>query len=523
MLERVFLYNRKMKQRRWYIKKKLLALHRDFVITILFLSIFAYLTNPFTKYSIIKDPFQILSEEGIIIPHSTGNIYLIDSLPARVLGQTKAGWHILTNQFFGGGKESKEHTLEGIIDDIHQLRFDPSEPFLISGDHFSLLYPRSLGIFYHSTLDPRTARSNEDWERRQKIYLKTLVYALETYEKANRLSTTIVPIAPRSVTLVNFFDPPSDTLFSLLYGIRTLLSEEELNAVYNFQQSDDHTYTIETTHATKEILNDYTQSLQKHFYWYVTMVTDPVTQLVRKDISLSSTKDSVKRQSSFYDNVILWKTHQLAQTLDIIDSNPSVLNSLKQQIIDQFWLEKEGYFLEELSETAKENKHYSSDWLIAVQTGFLNPSNETERKYIERSIAFIQQAKLDRPFGLSYEPEEQKSNLHWVLSLTAKDYGTKAIWSNLGMEYIKTLTTLYQQTCNYEYFNEALYQINQYKDNIIKFQGYPEVYGRDGKPYTTAFYTSVHQTGWVVSFEQARNMVEYTEKNQQKYCAIQKV
>lgn len=506
------------KKKRILNRKRIIKTQRNLLLFLILFSIFAYLTNPFNRFNVIRDPVNIIFDSGIIVPQYNGKVFLFDNPPARMLGNFKAAWHILTNHFSGGGKESKATTLDGIIDDIHQLRFNPNVPFLISGDHFSVLYPRSLGIFYHSTLDPRTARSSNDWLLRQKIYLKTLIYALESYEQANRLSTTIIPIGPRSVTLTNYFDPPSDTMYSILYAIRTLQSTDEITSVNTFMRNDSLSYTLETTTSANELLREYNDMLRRHFQTYVTSITDPTTGLVRTDISLSGTKDSVKRHGSFYDNVILWKTHQLAQHLGIVEKNDFFLDTLKASILSTFWLPEEGYFLEELTPTAKENSHYSSDWVIAYQTGFISPKHPDELQYFTRSIEYIQKQGLDRPFGLMYEPESQRPTLHWLLSLAAKKYGTQAIWSNFGMEYAKILTSLYQSTCQLSYLSESRYQIDKYTENIVTFRGYPEVYDTTGKPFQTPLYTSIHRTGWVVTFEQAKHMLEYTEQNKQLFC-----
>jgi hypothetical protein len=247
-------------------------------------------------------------------------------------------------------------------------------------------------------------------------------------------------------------------------------------------------------------------------------VTDPETGLIRKDVGLSSTKDSVVRSSAFYDNVILWKTHQLAQRLGITPNNPSQLAELKQTIVKTFWLPKEGYFLEELSDLAISEKHYSSDWLIAYTTGFLDPKNPQEKEYFTRGVAYIRREKLDRPFALIYEPPGQKANLYWILKVFAPSYGTRAIWSYWGMEYANLLSTLYQATCEKSYLTEAEYQVDQYSNNIVKARGYPELYTLDGKPYVTLLYESVSQTGWVVGFEQTKAMLQYTQAKQSTFC-----
>jgi hypothetical protein len=76
------------------------------------------------------------------------------------------------------------------------------------------------------------------------------------------------------------------------------------------------------------------------------------------------------------------------------------------------------------------------------------------------------------------------------------------------MEYIKSLVLLYHSTQDRRYLEAAQHQLDAYTQNILKYQGYPEVYDVTGKMYQTLFYKSVRQTGWVVNYEQAKKMVE---------------
>jgi len=155
--------------------------------------VFTYVTNPFTSFTVVRKVY-----ETEIKPN--GQITLVQlSSPAphtasfyKDVAWVTSGLRIVNN-VYTGGKKSNNQDVEHIIDDIHNLRFDSKNPYLISGDHFSQLFPRSLGIFYASLLDPRTARSYTDWLNRQTIYLKTTAYALDVVARTQSLPTTIVP------------------------------------------------------------------------------------------------------------------------------------------------------------------------------------------------------------------------------------------------------------------------------------------------------------------------------------------
>jgi hypothetical protein len=496
--------------------KKLLILWIALIIVVLLCSIVAlgsYLTNPFTIHTIVQKPFH--TEVG-----KDGQIKLIADTPLSIKSGpvyklfiwSKSGYHMVEN-VYTGSKRSKSQNLENIIQDIHTLRFNPDRPFIISGDHFSMLYPRSLGIFYHTLLDPRTALSQTDWENRQRIYLQTTAYALDAFQHDPGLSTTIVPVGAHDVALLNIYQPPSDTLYSLLYGLKVMESPTEIEASYPYATTS--AYVLQTATASTDLKNKFKASLNEHLNYYLEHVRDPQSGLIRKDILISSTKDIFKRQSAFYDNVILWKTQQLAQELGLDTTQIQDLNKLKQDILTNFWSEKTGCFREDLSPETLSHNYYSSDWLIVLSTRFLDPKQPAERKYYESCVKYIQAHQLDQPFGLRYQIEPRYEQEYLPVRIFAPEYGTTTIWSNLGMEYVKTLAYLYQETKNTEYLNTAQRQINAYSDNIVKTGCYPEVYNTKGEMYQKTFYKSVCQTGWVVTYEQAKKILQSVSPPQQ--------
>ena len=85
-------------------------------------------------------------------------------------------------------------------------------------------------------------------------------------------------------------------------------------------------------------------------------------------------------------------------------------------------------------------------------------------------------------------------------------YQQDAIWSNWGMEYIKTLLLLYTYTGETTYLKTADKQIKAYEEAMLRDGGYPELYDRSGKFFETPFVRSIRMTGWVISFEQVLAM-----------------
>lgn len=520
LLQKLIAFGEKIPVVKQFLKRKKTRRRLEIVavVFIVVIAIFSYLTNPFVKFSIVFDPYsEIGFENNQYTMNFESNLVLKDNAFGYQLAWLKAGWHII-NSRFTGGKKTPRTTVDEIIHEIHQIRFDPTKPYLISGDHFSILYPRSLGIFYHSILDSRTALDTQDWQNRQLIYLKTVAYALDVYVQSDFTSTTIVPIGPKSVALINIYALPSDTIYSMLYALERTQGDQQLRQVYPFEVELGFETPFATKQASKQLVEKYKDDLKRLIENYYNYAYDSESGLIRKDIFLSGAKDIMKRQSAFYDNVMLWKTSQLAQSLGILEKDETFLSEYKERIIDSFWYEPGGYFLEDLSEKSINEKWYSSDWLIAFQIGFLDAADPQERVYLEKSVSYIQRNALDQPFGLQFHADKRPERLYGVVNWVASEYGSTAIWSNWGMEYIKLTLVLAQQTGKEEYLLKAKEQLDKYAYNIKRYRGYPEVYDEQGDFYKTFLHKSVRRTGWVVSYEEARAMYEWTDENWQQFA-----
>lgn len=478
------------------------------LVVLCLIAVISYLTNPFVRFSLIKDLSKVDDIDNQLVLKKIRSVKLRYHLFWRHFSMIKSAWHIVGSRF-GRRNRTRSSIVTEIIKEIHEKRFDPKNMYLISGDHFSVLYPRSLGIFYHSLLDARTALSIEDWLNRQRIYLKTLAYALNVYSQSDELSTTIVPATPNSVILLNIYATPSDTLYSLLYAFDQLLGSKSLEEIYPFKK--DTPYKLTTEETTKDLLREYQDTLIRHYNTYKETVFDEESGFIREDILLSGTKDIVKKYGGFYDNVIFWKTTQLAQKLKLIKKDDAFLAVYKKRIISEFWNE-EGLFLEDMSDEARENKWYSSDWLIAYQTGFLSVRDAKNRTYLEKAVNYIIANEIDQPFPIRYHNDFRKNRLHFPVNVGAPYYGSLVIWSHWGMEYIKLLTSLDQYNKTENYAIIAGKHLETYEYNISRYRGYPEVYNRFGDFYSSFFYRSVRTTGWIISYEQAYEMLKAYNK-----------
>lgn len=472
------------------------------VAVIILLILGAYLTDPFSRFTLVRRSYIAEMNEGVLSAIDNNDKLIVrQALPFRWFAIAKNGIHILKSRFHQRPASSGE-TVEEIFNDIYRLRFNPDKLLLTSGDHFSSLFVRNLGVFYYPTLDTHIATTETLWHDRQIVYLQTLAYALGVFDKQKTLTTTIVPTGRHRATCVNFHAYPSDTLYGMLYALAALLGIEKARP---FAYAKQH-YPLDTIEASRILKRRYQASLKDHYKTYRDTVYDKKTGLVSQSVLMSGAKDITMRRSSFYDNVIFWKTSELAMKLGLLPKNERFLRDLKKRILETFWLAERGYFLEDLSDESIENHYYSSDWLIVLATGFISPSRADEQPYFERSVDYIQKHRIDEPFPIKYQHETRAHRQFPIVRLAVASYGGDAIWSFWGMEYLKVLLALYKATGNRQYLERADAHIAHYEANMLRDQGFPEVYDKHGALLETPLYRSIRQTGWVIGFDQVRTM-----------------
>ena len=458
------------------------------------LGLYSRFTNPFMRWSRVGWRMEI---------DRSGKQWEIISWPRvdvrknwywRSVALFKAAWHILAGVIKVPRPRKVRLSHDEIIARIHQLRFGEKTPFLISGDHFSVLYVRSLGIFYASLLDSRTALSQDDWDWRQLVYLKTTILVLEAASKCEDMFTTLVPVGGSGVAPLQIYAYPSDSLYSIFY------------ALDNMKRKDGGIgkYELKTRDASNGLVEKYKSSLRRHWERYYEKVVDKETGGVRDNLYLSGTKDMAKRRSAFYDAVMVWATGSLAESLGVGNEGSGFWDEYKERLIENYWDDNNNWWREELEEASR----YSSDWLIGVQTGMLSIGNSRDKAILEKAVKKMEEMNLDKPVPLAYHHDLRLEQLHWPVRWGAKWYGSRAIWSHWGIEYIKLELGLYESTRNKDYLEKAEGYLDKYRKIMEENQGYPEVLRPNGKIYKTGFYRSIINNGWVVNYQQARVMHE---------------
>ncbi|HSW96601.1 MAG TPA: hypothetical protein VLF89_02115 [Candidatus Saccharimonadales bacterium] len=442
-------------------------------------------------------PFStLIDNKNQIYIKKNYSIYFLHPKITTLFIFLQAGIRIIT-------AKKKEKKLSGseieIIEQIHNIRYADENPYVTTGGHFSQLYVRNLGIFLQALVDPRLPSSKEDWTKRQSIALRTIALDLAVFSKAKKTYTTIVHLGKTLYSAMNVYTEPSDSLFGILYTLCALQDEYFIPSLFPAQTTKQK--PLQTKGAAKKLLQEHRETLISLLYDYKKYTIDPNSGLIRTDIHLASARDGIKRESSFYDNVICWSTFYLAGKLQLIPLSEKELITWKQTILAAFWDEAEGIFIDDLSQESKHEKRFSADAFIVTSSGFLDMKNNNDRKKLQSLTEYIQKNKLDKPFPLAYSTSNHLSKLYWPVLLGATAYMGKTIWSHWGMEYIKALILLNQVA-------EAKKYLAVYKQNIEQYGGYPELYDTHGEIYTTAFYRSVLHNSWVINYEQAKMMLK---------------
>ncbi|HEV2402595.1 MAG TPA: hypothetical protein VGS08_00140 [Candidatus Saccharimonadales bacterium] len=448
------------------------------LLVILLFSLYCLAASPYSNDSFVESPFttQYVNNQVILSKHFTPYIY--------------RGWFFstigyleqLVTDVWARLQSPKEPagSVDSIAAAIYAQRFDPNKPYLISGDQFDGLYLRNLSVFYQDLLDRHTAITVTDWHNRQRIALQSLAYALVATQQLHYPVTTLLPISPRSVIALNFWNYPSDSMFSLFQLLQTLEADPA------------------TKQAVLKLQYDYGGGLTAAYQNYLTTVRDPETGLVRRNMHLSSARDAVQRQSSFYDNVILWKTEQLATALGFAHVSNTQLTALRNSILQRYWDRAQDHFVDDMA--AGDQHSYSSDWLIVLPTGFLNPNDPTDLIKLVELSRYIDEQHLTQPLPIRYTAATNAPEDFFVHFFVGS-YGNTAIWSYWGDEYIGLEEQLYQQTRQPIYAQHIQTALAAWGHVIVRDRGYPETLNAQGKMLETLFYESIRRNGWIVDYE----------------------
>jgi len=380
---------------------------------------------------------------------------------------------------------------------IVKKRFNPSNPYLTAGDHFSSFYPRNLGFFYSKALNPKTCVTAKDYENRVCTYLNSLNFALDFYSQAS-LTTTIVPIFRSFFCPLNIYHPPGDTLCSILLAFDYLMNPEMYN--FNTTNSKIENSQKDGKKRAQILLEECKSQLSGHLHELLAKF-DSDTGLIHQKYSLSGIRDGLKRKSSFYENVIVWKTLELSIKFNLIKKedlrtweNPDFL---KEKIIEQYC--KNEIIYNDQTEKNDLLENISADFLVSNSLKFFNLKNKRDKTILKNQVDKIINSVLLTPIGIFYSQKNPKT-LELPVRIATPDYMGQTVWSHWSVEFCNLLLDLNQK--KYTKLSRSICE-NLYQ-KIEQNKGYPELYGKNLNLYKTKFYVSMLDTGWIVNFEDLR-------------------
>jgi len=393
---------------------------KKFIIIAVCLFIFFFLgswwTDKNTLYSKntwVKPFFSTyISSNGQIALKKQRNLYVLPTNLGKFFMLAEAFFRIEGNVY---NPEKPFHgTEQEIIKQIHQERFNPQQAYTITGGHFAELYVRNFGIFYAAMLDSRIPTSQADWVLRQRVTLQRVATDLELLKQAGKKYTTFSPITGDTFVGTNFNAPPSDSLFSILYTLLAATDDtfipQTLPTIHTASA-----YPLQTQQAEHQLIIKYIPILSSAISNYFNENIDASTGIIKKNIFLSSARDSIKQESSFYDNVIAWATAKNSEKLGIPFFCPLLykknivcdLEKWKKIIMAAFWDDKDGLFLDDLSRESIKNHTFTGEEFIVVSAGFFDLSNSDDKNKLYRMIKYVKKNNLDKPLPLFYAKSDQ--------------------------------------------------------------------------------------------------------------------
>lgn len=470
--------------------------------------VLAYVNDPYFRWTKVQNPFVTKLVSGQITLNTNFIPRLVTTQMGRAYALLVTGlriplYSLLTVEKPLAGTEAQ------IINRIHQIRFNPDKPYVITGSHYPDLYMRNMGTFFNAMLDARLPTSEADWQNRQRSALQTVAYDLAFLDQNTQAVTTIMPMGFKHFTGLNIYTQPSDSLFSVLYALKALSDDSFVRSVFPFKSKTKH--RLQTKAAAHQLLATYSPALSRSINHYLWMAIDDQTGMISRHVRLSSARDGVKRDASFYDNVIAWSTVKLANELGVAHMSGADVTEWKQNIIDAYWDNDLGIFRDDLSGCGFLDApgscppaSFSADSFIVTSSGFFDMRNKTDLRKLERMIKYVQAHQLDQPFPLSYAKSNNRKQMHGPVKYFAPSYMGEGIWSHWGMEYIKAL--LMMSKIHPAWAAQAKQDLAAYGKNIELYGGYPELYNRNGKLFQSILVRGVLHTGWVVNYEQAKVM-----------------
>jgi GH15 family glucan-1,4-alpha-glucosidase len=317
--------------------------------------------------------------------------------------------------------------------------------FQVSAGHFDHFYVRDFAYCCDSLIICGY----------QTEVIKTIDFALSKFEDHGRFTTTITSNGPE-----DFFSPTPESLALMLRSIKIsgyVLSSGQRAFIEKFAQK------INDNYIDKGLLG-----------------------LLRKDIWFSSIKDHAVRNSSAYDNSMLYLLSDMLDSMKL--SNPFDTKEIKKAIIEELFNGK--YFYDDMNR----KPHISSDAnIFPFWCGVIDSRSE----FME-ILQLFKKAKLEQPYPIKYTRIPQ-GKYAFPYSFLAPNYEGNTIWMHLGLVFIEVLHKFDKKKAQ-KYIDVLTGLVDRHKNFL-------ELYNPDGTIYHTLLYSSDESMVWAVM------LLRYLEKN----------
>ncbi len=319
--------------------------------------------------------------------------------------------------------------------------------FQASQGNFKSFYIRDFGISVEALIYMGHTRNVYD----------TLEFAMDTYVKHDKITTTITPDG----IPIDFFDYGIDSIPFLIRSIRIARA-----------------FYLARKHA------DFLNSKIDEFY---KKVFDEDKNIVYINKNFSTMRDNYNRKSSMYSNccvAMLSKELEQLRENKVFLHNPFKKWNPKKTLKDRFWVGT--HFLDDISET-----HY-----VAADANIVPFLFEifTDKGMMETALNTIVSHRLDKPIPAKYTAEPIKSKEKKLLSFIAKNYEGNTCWTNLGVLLMQVTAKV----------NKVL--LRHYMDIFIEMleeeRNFLELFNPDGSKYMTPFYMYDEGMLWSAVFFQ---------------------
>ncbi|MFT4282916.1 MAG: hypothetical protein ACMXX6_00645 [Candidatus Woesearchaeota archaeon] len=332
----------------------------------------------------------------------------------------------------------KKREIEGDIEFISRSIISRcfKDYFMVSDGHFNQFYARDFGMCIDSLISLGY----------KKEVKKTLEYALNIYEKEDKITTHITPRGKA-------VDFPYYSPESLSYVVYCLARLQDKGLIKKYKDFILKKVGEVKNHIDKE-------------------------GLLRKDMYYSSMKDHSKRKSSCYNNSMLGF---LKINLEKIGFKTHMSDYDYEKLLKKyFW--KKTHFIDDLSGS---NIISGDANTYPYWTGVIK-----SKSMFKKSLKSIKKDVLDSPFALKYTKEKLKN--HNIAGYLVPNYEGNTIWVHLGMNYLEVLEKFDEK--------ELKRHLKIYEKLILKYKTFLEVYSCDGFPFKSLFYRSEKNMIWVSIF-----------------------